>query len=368
MKLTCPRKDLAEAVSAAAAASSARTSVRILQSLKLDAQSDGTLRILGCDGEMWVERKLAAMIEEPGELCVEAKHLADLVGSLPDGDVVLERLDAGQLVLTFSGSEYKMPVFEAEDFPEPPAFGGDGELKLTLAELKEATESVSFAVSGDPHRQLLTGVLMSYDGQTLVLVATDTHRLAVRKVKKEGIGSEINAVVPEKAMRAIRALPLAEDAEITLRFGSGRLGVESDHARIVAQLLTGTYPNWQRVVPAETTRSWKLEVDQLQNKVKRAMIVARDSASRIRFKGDGDTVLISARSEDRGDAKEILPIVSDNGDIEIAFNGKYVLEALGPIGGAGVKVEMTESTRPAVFTPADPEKDYKCVIMPMATG
>ena len=367
MKLSCPRKDLAEAVSAAAAASSSRTSVRILQSLKLDATENG-LRLVGCDGEMWVERRLAAMVEDPGVLCVEAKHLQDLVGSLPDGDILLEEIQGGQLQLTFAGSEYRMPTFDAEDFPEPPPFGGDGELTLTMAELRDATESVSFAVSSDPHRQLLTGVLLNYDGKTLVLVATDTHRLAVRRVAKEGIGNEVNAVVPEKAMRAIRGLPVSEDAEVTLRFGSGRLGVESDRARIVAQLLTGTYPNWQRVVPAETTRSWTLEVDHLQNKVKRAMIVARDSASRIRFKGDGDSILISAKSEDRGDAKETLPIVADNGDIEIAFNGKYVLDALAPIGGAGVKVEMTESTRPAVFLPADPEKDYKCVIMPMATS
>lgn len=367
MKLTCSRKDLAEAVSAAAAAASARTAIRVLQSLKLEANANG-LRLLGCDGEMWIERRVPTMVAEDGAVCVEAAHLNSLVSSLPEGDVHLEAGENRQLRISAAGSDYRMPTFDTEDFPEVPNFGGEGELTLPLGELKDATESVSFAVSTDQYRQLLTGVLMSYDGRTLTLVATDTHRLAVRKLEREGIGKEVNAVVPEKALKAIRNLPVAEDSDVTLKFGGGRVGVESDTARVVSQLLVGTYPNWQRVVPAESTREWKIEVDQLQDRVKRALIVARDNASRIRFKADGDTVLISARSEDRGDAKEELPIVAENGDIEIAFNGKFILDALGPIDGTGVKVEMTEATRPAVFSPADADKDYRCVIMPMATG
>ncbi|MER3496848.1 MAG: DNA polymerase III subunit beta [Armatimonadota bacterium] len=367
MKLTCSRKDLAEAVTAAAAAASARSAQRVLQSLKLEASKDH-LRILGCDGEMWIERSIPTMVEEDGAVCVEAAHFSSIVSSLPEGEIHLDASESRQLRLTASGSEYRMPTYDAEDFPEVASFGGEAELTLTLGELKEATESVSFAVSNDAYRQLLTGVLMSYDGQTLTLVATDTHRLAVRKIEREGIGKEVNAVVPEKMLRAVRNLPVANDSSVTLKFGENRVGVESPTARVVSQLLIGTYPNWQRVVPSESTRTWKVEVGELQDRVKRALIVAKDNASRIRFKGEGDTVLISARSEDRGDAREELMMVADNGDIEIAFNGKFVLDALGPIGGAGVRVEMTEATRPAVFSPADPEKDYRCVIMPMATG
>lgn len=365
MKLDVPRKDFFEAVTAAVAAASARTSVHILQSLKLDATDSG-LRVLGCDGEMWVERKVACMVSEPGSICLQARLLHELVSSMPDGDIQLKTLDGQGVLLQQGASEYRMLGLDASDFPEPPPFGGDGELNLQMGLLRNAVDSVIYAVSADTHRATLTGVLFTYNGQTLTLVATDTHRLAVRRIEQEGIGSSINAVVPEKALKSIKALPIPDDHEVAIRFGNGRLGVETTNAKVISQLLAGTYPNWERVVPSEVTRTWSVEVDQLMEKVKRTMILAKDNANRVRFKGQGDQILIAARSEEKGEAKEEVLMVSQNGDLEIAFNGKYVQDALGPIEGPGVRIEMTEFSRPALFRPADDENGYFCVIMPMA--
>jgi len=227
-------------------------------------------------------------------------------------------------------------------------------------------DAVNYAVSPDNHRQVLTGVLFNYTGGVLTLVATDTHRLAVKRLRKEGLGNQLSVIVPDKALRAIKALPLPDDTEITLMFDSSRVGVESPGATVVSQLLAGTYPNWERVVPSEHTRTWNVESDQLYEKVRRAMILAQDNANRVRFKGENDQIVIAARSEEKGEAKEEVPMVGSNGDHEIAFNGKYVTDFLSAVEGPGVRVEMTESSRPALFRPADDGDDYFCVIMPMA--
>lgn len=365
MKLDCPKKEFQEAVSAAAAAASARTSVNILQNLKVEATDSG-LRVLGCDGEMWVERNVACMVTEPGAACLQARLLNEIVSSLSDADVQLKTLDASGALLTQGASEYRLQTLEAEDFPEPPTFIEDGQLTLKMGVLRNAVDSVIFAVSADSHRQVLTGVLFNYNGTTLTLVATDTHRLAVRRIDQSGIGSNINAVVPEKALKAIKSLPIDDSQDVQIVFGGGRVGVESGGARVVSQLLAGTYPNWERVVPNESTRTWSVEADQLVEKVRRTMILAKDNANRVRFRGLGDQILIAARSEEKGEAKEEVLMVGRNGEVEIAFNGKYVLDALVPIEGPGVRVEMTESSRPAVFRPADDDNGYFCVIMPMA--
>ncbi len=364
MKLDCPRKEFFEAVSAATAAASVRTSVSILQNLKIEAK-DGFITVMGCDGEMWVTREVACLVSEPGAICLQARLLSDIVSSMPDGDIELTTIDANQVLLRQGASEYRMISLDAEDFPEPPAYGGEGELTLRMGTLRKAVDSVIFAVTQEQHKAVLTGVLFTYNGKTLTLAATDTHRLAVRKIDQEGIGTSINAVVPEKALKSIKALPIADDADIEIRFGAGRIGVESGGAKVVSQLLAGTYPNWERVVPAESTRVWSVEADQLGEKVRRIMIFARDNASRVRFKGDGDQIVLAARSEEKGEGKEEVPMISSNGDVEIAFNGKYVQEALGPIEGPGVRIEMTESSRSAIFRPAD-DNGYFCVIMPMA--
>lgn len=366
LKLDCPRKEFSEAVGLAISASSVRTSLPILQNLKLEA-GDGGLRVLGCDSEMWVERRVACMVNDPGAICVQARLLSELVSKLPEGDVQLKVLDDQHLLMQQGPSEYRMNTLEAEDFPEPPEYGGEGELSMPMGELRDAADSVLYAVSSDAHRPILTGVLFGYDGETLTLVATDTHRLAVRKLRKPGIkGSSISAVVPEKALKAIKSLPLGDEDVVTISFGNGRLGVDAGGARIVSQLLSGTYPNWERVVPSEFTRTWTVERDQLNEKVGRIMILARDNANRVKFKGQDDQIVISARSEERGDAKEEVHMVASNGEVEIAFNGRYVLDAIGAIKGDGVKIEMTESSRPAVFRPAEDDDSYFCVIMPMA--
>jgi DNA polymerase-3 subunit beta len=364
LKLDCPKKDLSEALNLASTATRGNTPQTILQNLKIEAKDAG-MRVLACDGEMWIERDLACMVHETGTTLVQAKLLTDLINSLPEGDVQLSLLDHQGMLLQQGASEYRVHAQDSEDFPEPPDYGGEGELTLAMGVLRNAIDSVLYAVSTDMHRQILTGVQFAYDGTTLTLVATDTHRLAVRRIQQPGIGSNLSAVVPERALRAIKSLPLGDDASITVRFGVGRLGVHAGGAKVVAQLLVGAYPNWDRVVPTEFTRSWSCEVDQLSDRIKRTLILARDSANRVKFQGSGETIVLSARSEEKGEAKEEVGMVSSNGDIEIAFNGKYVLDALGAMNGPGVRIEMTESSRPAVFRPAD-DDSYFCVVMPMA--
>jgi DNA polymerase-3 subunit beta len=365
LNLDCPRKELYDAAGAAFAAASGRTPLPFLQNIKLEAANQ-SLRALGCDGEMWVEKTVACMVSEPGAVCLQGRLLMDLLGSLPDGDIQMHVLDGQGLLLKQGKSEYRMLTLDAADFPEPPDYGGEGELIIPMKTLREAVDSVIFAVSTDAHRPILTGVMFSYDGSMLTLVATDTHRLAVKRVAQEGFGSSITAVLPEKALKVIKGLPLGDDDPVAIHFGQGRLGVDSAGTKVVSQLLSGVYPAWERVVPTETTRTWSVEVDQLTEKVKRTMILARDSANRVRFKGEGDQIELSARSEEKGEAKEDVAMVAANGDVEIAFNGKYVEDALAAIHGPGVRIELTEGSRQAIFRPADDDDSYLCIIMPMA--
>lgn len=365
LKLDCPRREFSDAVSMAQIATSARSPQMILQNLKIEAK-EGGIRVVGCDGEMWIERDVACMVHENGTTCLQARLLAELIGSLPDGDLQLELTDQSGVKLTQGASEYVMRSLDAANFPEPPDYGGEGELAIPMGLLRDAIDSVLYAVSSDLHRPILTGVQFTYDGETLILVATDTHRLAVRKIEQAGLGTNLSAVVPERALRAIKNLPVSDDTTITIRFGVGRLGVDAGGAKIVAQLITGAYPNWERVVPAEWTRLWTAEVDQLSERLNRTMILAKDSANRVKFTGDGDQIILSARSEDKGEAREEVPVVPNNGDVEIAFNGRYVLDALKAMKDDGVRIELTESTRSAVFRPADDTSGYFCVIMPMA--
>lgn len=366
MKATVARPDLHSALALAAAASSQRAALPVLTSIRLEAK-DGALHLLGCDGEMWGAASAPAVVEAEGAVCVQQKLFSDIISALGPGEVTFELIGTS-MVLKHGLSEWKLLAFPAEEFPEPPSVEPLNSLRLPFGELLKGIDGVAFACSEDSSRVALTGVLFQYDGQILTLVATDTHRLAVNRIRREGIGSPLTAIVPGKALKAIKMLGLPADEQLTVTFDDIRLSVDLGKSKIVSQLLSGAYPNWERVVPAEFTRSWLVDKDEFVKCVDRAMIMAKDSANRVRFRGLGETIIISSRSEDKGETKEEISIVSRNGDLEIAFNGKYLKDALLAMGSAGITAEMTEASRPAIIRPTENGDDHFCVVMPMAIG
>lgn len=366
MKAIVARSDLSSALTIAASASSVRAALPVLTSIRIEA-SEGGLHLVGCDGEMWGAATAPARVEQPGAVCVQQRLLSDILAHLGQGDVTIE-LEGTSVYVRHAHSEYKMLALPADEFPEIPDVEPVNSLKLPFGELVKGLEAVSFAVSDDAARAVLTGILFSYDGSTLTLVATDTHRLAVNRIHREGIGSPLTAIVPSKALKSMRNLTVADDDMIAVAFDDTRLLIDVGNAKIVAQLLTGQYPNWERVVPAEYTRSWMMNRQEFLGTLDRALVLAKDSANRVRFRGNGETILVSARSEDKGEAKDEITCVSRNGDLEIAFNGKYLRDALNSMGSEGVQAEMTEASRPAILRPTEGGDDHFCVVMPMAIG
>lgn len=364
MNLTCDKKAFQAALAIASSAASQRTSSVYQQSIRLAAE-DGKMTLTGHDGEMWATASCPAEVNEPGAICVQQRLLAEIVGVMPEGTIELE-LRGTQLWLRLGHGEWLLATFPADEFPPEKPVGEGATLRLPMGELNAAVESVIYAVADDTTRQHLTGVLFHYDGSELSLVATDTHRLAVKKLKREGIGSHVEAIVPAKALRAIRQLPVEADTEIEIRLDHDNLVVDVGTARVVTQLLSGQYPNWERVVPREFTRQWTVDRNELLDNVRRVLVIGKDNANRIRFCGKDDRVLISARSEDRGEANQEIPAISRNGELEIAFNGRYILDALQAMPGDGIVAELTEPSRPAVIRPAEGGEDRFCVVMPMA--
>lgn len=364
MRFDCPRKELSDAVNMANLAVANRSALQIFLTLKIEAQKN-SIRVVGSDQNMWIEKEVACMVDEPGSACISAKTLADIINAMPEGDIHLEANGSQLSKVTMGASEYQLQMMDSEDFIELPPLPTERTVKLPMKSLATAINSVVFAVSPDSHRVVLTGILFTCKGKTLQLVATDTHRLAVKTIELAEEHEEMSVIVPEKALKAIRGLPLNDDEIVELKFGNDQIGVEVGGTKIISQLLEGTFPNWERIMPGEATRQWSVESDQLAEKIKRTMIIARDSGNRIKMVGNGDVITITARSEDRGDAHEEVPMVAENGDVGLAFNGKYIQDFLAAIESPGVKVDITENTRPVVFKPADPEANYTYVVMPM---
>ncbi|MEN3002586.1 MAG: DNA polymerase III subunit beta [Armatimonadota bacterium] len=361
MKLRCNREQLDDALSVVVQAVASRSTLPILSHLYLEAQGD-ELRLLGSDLEQWVECRIPAIVGETGATTVSAKLLADLVGSLNTEAVNLETGDRYQLILQAGDSRYQLVGLPADQYPPVPELETGTQITVPAELFREMVDSVEFAVSREEVRPTLAGIRMEYDGSNLRLVATDTHRLAVRDAQLGDGGEPASAIVPLKAIHLLQKLPTSDT--LTMQLGTHRAAFIGENASVVTQLIEGQYPNYQRVIPQEYTRRWVLMVDEFRDALRRAYLIAKSNANKVYLRTEGEKLVITAQG-DVGEAKEAVDLVREGDDLEIAFNAKYVLDVLEVLESEGVAIELTESLRPAVFKPAD-RSDYLCVIMPMA--
>jgi DNA polymerase-3 subunit beta len=370
MKLQCNRKQLHESLSVVAGAAAARSALPILSHVYIEAQSD-TVRLIGSDLEQWVECRIPAMVGEDGATTLPARLLTDLVGSLGGENIHIESGDRYQAILTCGDWRYQLMGLPAEEYPPIPDIESPSELALPVSLLRDMAKSVKFAVAPKGLNAALTGICMEFEGDTLRLAATDTHRLAVRTARIDsGAGKPAAAIVPLKAIQLVQKIPAGET--ITLQLGQHRAAFLGENAAVYTQLLEGYYPNYQRVIPQEYTHRWVLRVEEFRDALRRAYLVAKNNStdghktytSKVYLRTDGEKLVITAQGY-ASEAEEAVKLVREGDDLEIAFNAKYLLDVLDVLESEEVAVELTESLRPAVFRPAD-RTDYLCVIMPMA--
>ncbi|OYT69292.1 MAG: DNA polymerase III subunit beta [Armatimonadetes bacterium JP3_11] len=362
MKIQLNRKQFDEALGVVAGAAATRASLPILSHLYLEAQGD-TLRLVGSDLEQWVECRIPAIVGEDGATTLPARLLTELVGSLGGEEINIETGERHQAIVTSGDSRYQLLGLPAEEYPPVPEIESPSELALPAKHFLEMVDSVEFAVSKEEARQALTGIRMEFEGDTLRLVATDTHRLAVRTACIDsGAGEPTSAIVPLKAIQLVHKIPTSDT--ITLRLGAHRAAFLGENAAVYTQLIEGQYPNYQRVIPQSYTRKWTLIAQDFRNALRRAYLVARSNSNKVYLRTDGEKLVISAQG-DVGEATERVDLIREGDDLEIAFNARYILDVLDVVKSEGVVIELTESLRPAVFKPAE-TGDYLCVIMPMA--
>lgn len=366
MKVRSPRNLLDEALGLVSHAVSGKPALPVLSHLYIEAQG-GSVRLVGSDLEQWVEYTVPAIVEEAGKATVPAKLFSDLIGSLESEEVDLESAERSTMWVKAGGSEYRLVGLPPDDYPTIPELENPSQFTLPATQFMDLVKSVEFAVSKEEVRATLTGIKMEYEGGTLRLVATDTHRLAVRWVNIQ-LGSSENAgdvaaIVPLKAIQLVQRLPVEEQYELHL--STKRAAFVGANARVVTQLIEGQYPNYQRVIPTEYTRQWVLMTSEFKKALKRAYLVARENANKVILHTSGEKLIITARGEGVGEAQESVEVSSEGDDIEIAFNAKYLLDFLNVVKDEVIAIELTEPLRLALFKPIE-QAGYQYLISPMA--
>ncbi|MDQ1699588.1 MAG: polymerase subunit beta [Frankiaceae bacterium] len=371
MKIRVERDTLAEAVAWAARILPQKTQLPVLAGLRLDAGSDGGLRLSGFDYEVSAEAQLDVTVAEAGAMLVPGRLLADITRSLPDQPVDLAT-DGTRAQLTCGTARFTLPTLPLDEYPSLPSMP---EVAGTIGSdaFAAAVGSVAIAAGRDDTLPVLTGVRIEIDGEEVTLAATDRYRLAVRTLrwKPADPSLQATALVPARTL-AEAAKSLTSGAEVTLALaaagtGEGLLGLAGGTRRTTTRLLDGEFPKYRSLLPDAFNATAAIEASALTDAVRRVSLVAsRTSPVRLSFSEGG--VVLEAGGLDEAEAAEALPASFEGDPLTIAFNPTYLLDGLGAIDSDEARLSFTGPTKPAVLTGKSGDEsggDYRYLLMPV---
>jgi len=390
VRITCLQENLAKGLSIVGRAVSSRSTLPVLSNILL-ATDQGQLKLAATNLEIGINCWIGAKVEDEGSITVPARLLTDFVNSLPAEKIDLDLSVRTQtLNLKCARYEANFKGIDAAEFPTIPTVADRGDtavIELPPATLRQMIHQVAFAASADESRPTLTGVEVRFEEERLTMAATDGYRLARRSGGMGMIGGTRNTViVPARSLSEVARI--AADAsderaiEVTITPARNQImfhiwgksdGKGGYHqVDVVSQLLDATFPDYNAIIPRSFKTRAVLDTQAFLRTVRMAFLFAREAANAVRVQispSEGlkpGTLTITATSAELGDNVSEMDALVEGDANEIAFNAKYLIDALSAIDTPQVALEATRSTAPGVIRPvgAGPE-EYTQVIMPM---
>jgi DNA polymerase III subunit beta len=347
-----------------------KNTIPILANVLLEAKGD-EVRMLATDLEVALRSRCQASVAKGGSLTLPAKKLYEIVKALPETDVRIEE-DKNGVKVAADRFDSRMQTLPREDFPTLPESTGTARAQLPRAALKEMVVKTQFAITGEDTRFFLNGALFVLRPETMSLVATDGHRLALVTVKRDGkddtikAGDEVKRILPKKTLLELGKLLTEGDGDIHYEAGENHLFFDVAERVLISRMIDGQFPAYERVIPKANDKLIEFERERLTNAVKRVALLSNERSRAVKFEIDKNKVEVTSSSSEFGEAREQLPVDYPGAAMTISFNAQYVLDFLNVVETDVVSLSLKDEVSQAVMKPVGAEGyDYTYVIMPM---
>ncbi|MGL6279081.1 MAG: DNA polymerase III subunit beta [Gaiella sp.] len=359
VEVTCTKDDLVAALAIVSRAVSTRGSVQVLSGVRIEAGA-GSIELAATDMELSLRTRIEGTVEGDGALVVPGKLLADLARLLPADEVTITyRPEDGTAEIRSGAYTSRVNVFAAEDFPRLPSVEVPVQ-RVDAPALLTTVDRVSRSASRDESRPVLTGILVRFEGDALVMAATDSYRLSVKTTTLDAPGPELEAIIPARALGELTRIAAgAEDVQLGVNDNHVIFGVGD--AWLTTRRIDGQFPNVDQLRPESFEAELELPRVELLEIVRRAGVMAqRNAPLRLRF-AEGE-LTVSAQSQDVGETRESLPVAYTGDALEIGFNAEFLREGLESIADDTVQLKLINPLRPGLLTSGE---DFWYLIMPI---
>ena len=363
MKLSAARETLLKPLQAVIGVVERRQTMPILANVLLVARN-GKLSVTATDLEVELVASAEAEIDAGGEVTVPGRKLLDICRALPEGTEIAIAQSGDKLSVRSGRSKFSLATLPAAEFPTVEDIDATQTIDVPQSMLVRLLEKTHFSMAQQDVRYYLNGLLLETGGKHLRAVATDGHRLALCQQALEGGKlKEQQVIVPRKGVLELQRL-LSGEGAVQVELGSNHVRVQLDGIRFTSKLIDGRFPEYERVIPQDTSNQLSADRAALRGALQRTAILSNEKYRGIRLIIRDSGVTIQAHNPEQEEAEEELEVEYSGEDIEIGFNVNYLLDALGAIDSDTVSVSVQDSNSSCLLREPDSDES-RFVVMPM---
>lgn len=365
MKFIANSEELANALATVSKALSSKPNIPILEGIKISALGD-TVTFSATDLELYIETKIKASVKIEGDAVVTGKFFTEFAKKLTYVDRVEIEKAGSAILVSYGGNETEVQCLEEEAYPEIRTVGDDVYMLVKQNDLKEIVESVLFCVAQEDTRPILKGCLVELENESLTAVALDGFRLGYAKCPV--IDSSVptaSMVIPGKTLNEIAKILDDSDDKVKVSVQKNFVMFDLGNTVITTRLIDGEYIAYKKIIPAAYTTRITINKEALVTGLDRVGLIARNNTKKnfLKLCLKGDTVEINSDSE-LGKIRETVNCVTEGKELEIAFNSRYLSEALNKVKEDFINIQFSGSTSPALILPKEGDK-FLFMVLPI---
>ncbi len=366
MKVECSQDKIKEAIGLAERISGKHMTLPVLSCVLIDADKTNFITIRATNLDLGIEISIPAKVDEPGTVAIPASTLASFIGGIAEaGTKVKVELQEGNVKVSTNKTSSVIKTLPHDDFPSIPRVSSPNSFSLTASDFVKGLKSVWYSSSVSSIKPELSSVYVYCENEFVVFVATDSFRLAEKRVKIKKTKDFGQILIPYKnipeIMRVLETMP----SEVSVELDKNQISFSSDGVYLVSRVIDGVFPDYKQIIPKQSgTEAIVLKQD-LVNALKLSNIFSdKFNQVNISVVGEAKKCEIRTKNNDIGENLSNIDAAITGEDIEINFNYKYIIDCFQSVDSDSVTLTFNGLHRPMIIMPTS-DTTFRYIVMPM---
>ena len=362
MKISISKQSLLTAINRVIKATASRPSVPYLSGVLITV-SDAEVQLFASDLETSIQTSVSCLVEDIGQVAVPGKLLLNIVNSLEDTTIHL--YEEGEfLKISAAQSDFEIRKIQTADFSDFPSIISEQSAELPADKMSNMIKRVSKAVSSDESRVVLTGILLTIEGEDITMVSTDSFRLALIEQKIDNsVPHPFEALIPGKVLGEVAKM-IGGSGTVKIEASSNQVLFTFGDTKMITRRLEGRFPNYKQLIPSEFKTTVIVDHSELLATVRRVSLLAlSNEAINVEVSSENQSLTLNFKKQDIGSAKGSMMVKVEGEDNTISINYSYLIDGLTSISTDTVLLEIQDPLRPGIVRA--PEENFTYLVMPV---